>query len=224
MDDPGDRECVVSMLEPSWCEIPAGSFLMGAEAADPEASADERPQHVIWLPTYSMARYPVTNAEWQLWVDAGGATPRHIADSRFNRANQPVVGVTWYDAMAYARWLSDRVGYRVSIPTEAQWEKASRGSDGRRYPFGNRLTRVHPSSGRRRRRRWSLASGNQTVTREPVWDRGSGWQHIRMDALEMGADSRRAEVYIPVRGRRPRRRRIRGSPYRSWRSMVFPAS
>ena len=169
MDDPVDCEHVVSTLEPSWCEISAGSFLMGADAADPEASADERPQHVIWLPTYSMARYPVTNAEWQLWADAGGATPRHIADSRFNRATN-----RWSASLGTMRWRT-RAGCLISRVSSVDSDGGAVGEGQSRLRWASISVRestdpqVHPSPGRRRRRRWSLASGYQTVTREPVW-------------------------------------------------------
>lgn len=126
--------------EPEWCVIAAGLFLMGSDSLDAEAADAERPQHTLSLPAFRMARYPVTNADWLLYLnDRPGATPRFRHDERFSRSDQPVVGVTWYDAIEYAKWLSRRVGYEVMLPTEAQWEKACRGTDGRLYPFGNDL-------------------------------------------------------------------------------------
>lgn len=129
----------VAILEPSWCAIGAGSFLMGSAPCDSDASDEERPQHQVSLAAYAMARYPVTNAQWLLFVDDGGAASRQECDGRFNNLDQPVVGVSWYAALAFARWVSSRLGYRVRMPTEAEWEKASRGPDGRRYPFGDVL-------------------------------------------------------------------------------------
>jgi formylglycine-generating enzyme required for sulfatase activity len=113
---------------------------MGSNARDADASDVERPQHELWLPAFRISRYPVTNAEWLLFSnDQMAATPRFLHDHRFSRPDQPVVGITWYQAVDYTSWLSERLGYRVILPTEAQWEKASRGSDGRLYPFGNTL-------------------------------------------------------------------------------------
>jgi formylglycine-generating enzyme required for sulfatase activity len=113
---------------------------MGSNASDTQASDAERPQHELSLSVFRMSRYPVTNAEWLLFSEhRPTAAPRFVHDQRFNRSDQPVVGVTWYDAIEYTNWLSKRLGYRVMLPTEAQWEKAGRGCDGRLYPSGNRL-------------------------------------------------------------------------------------
>jgi formylglycine-generating enzyme required for sulfatase activity len=136
---------------------------MGSTVDDPEGLERETPQHEAWLPAYSVARYPVTNAQWRRFVDDGGYenshwwlpvgwttrvgagwnTPRTWNDPAWigNDANRPVVGVSWYEALAYASWLSSRLDYRVAIGTEVEWEKAARGVDGRRYPFGNTLDR-----------------------------------------------------------------------------------
>ena len=125
---------------PQWSVVTAGSFVMGSDSTDILASDSERPQHELSLSTFRMARYPVTNAEWLIFSEERpAATPRFLGDERFGRLDQPVVGITWYDAVDYTRWLSERLGYPVMLPTEAQWEKASRGSDGRLYPFGNTL-------------------------------------------------------------------------------------
>lgn len=127
-------------LEPQWCVVAAGSFLMGSDSSDAEASAAEDPQHELALPAFRMARYPATNADWLTFAaERRAASPRFVHDGRFSRSDQPVVGVTWYEALDYTDWLSERLGYPVTLPTEAQWEKASRGVDGRRYPFGNVL-------------------------------------------------------------------------------------
>ncbi len=59
--------------------------------------------------------------------------------SEFDLPNHPVVGVSWYEAAAFCRWLSERLNMPIALPTEAQWEKAARGMDGRRYPWGNEI-------------------------------------------------------------------------------------
>jgi formylglycine-generating enzyme required for sulfatase activity len=85
-----------------------------------------------------MAVLPVTNEEYAAFLAATGhEPPRFWDDSAFNGARQPVVGVSWYDAVAYCEWLSGVHGAGFRLPTEAEWEKAARGTDGRRYPWGD---------------------------------------------------------------------------------------
>ncbi|NJN93303.1 MAG: SUMF1/EgtB/PvdO family nonheme iron enzyme [Anaerolineales bacterium] len=133
--------------------IPAGKFLMGDDNSDDE----EKPQHQIYLPAYQIGKYPVTNVEYGRFIAAGGyqnkrwwtaagwqekeqedwSEPRFWDDAQVNQPNQPVVGVSWYEAVAYGQWLRAETGQPYRLPTEAEWEKAARGQDGRRYPWGN---------------------------------------------------------------------------------------
>ncbi len=154
-------------IEPQLVTIPAGPFLMGtAEAELDEIAAmgvdrdwvkNELPQHEVTLPAFAISRYAVTNAEFANFVEDGGYTtsaywseagwqqktaelwsqPRYWEDEKWNHPSQPVVGVSWYEATAYCRWLSAKTGREYRLPTEAEWEKAARGTDGRRYPWGN---------------------------------------------------------------------------------------
>lgn len=130
--------------------IPAGSFRMGGDER-----ADEQPIGDVDVAAFYIDRYPVTNAQFQAFWEAGvydhptdpcwaglsagyrwirkiemRRTPRYWYDRAWNAPDRPVVGITWYEAMAYARWADKR------LPTEAEWEKAARGTDGRRFPWG----------------------------------------------------------------------------------------
>lgn len=134
--------------------VPAGEFLMGSADADRLAHEGEKPQHRLYLPAYYIDRAPVTNAQYRGFMAAGGYAnptywseaaaagywqtgryrhdqPRYWDDPQWNSDQQPVVGVDWYEALAYARWSGKR------LPTEAEWEKAARGTDGRIYPWGD---------------------------------------------------------------------------------------
>ena len=96
--------------------------------------AAERPPHKIYLDAYYIDRYPVTNTEYKKFVDATRhRTPTDWKNGQFpvRKDGCPVVYVTWEDASAYARWAGKR------LPSEAKWEKAARGTDGRKYPWGN---------------------------------------------------------------------------------------
>jgi len=117
-------------------EIPAGSFMMGSNVGDPE----DKPAHTVDLPAYEIDRFEVTNADFATFVEATGyqtfAEKQNYQSWRDEwevgvEDNHPVVMVTWDDATAYCEWLGKR------LPTEAEWEKAARGDDGRTYPWGN---------------------------------------------------------------------------------------
>ncbi|HEX9923789.1 MAG TPA: SUMF1/EgtB/PvdO family nonheme iron enzyme [Anaerolineae bacterium] len=116
--------------------IPAGEFPMG-EGAD---------VHQVDVPAFSIGKYPLTNRLYQIFLDdirhpappnwpAGG--PNDIL------AQHPVVNVSWYDALTYCRWLSESTGEPYRLPTEAEWEKATRGTDERSYPWGNVFDKDH---------------------------------------------------------------------------------
>jgi formylglycine-generating enzyme required for sulfatase activity len=112
--------------------IPAGEFLMGSPPE--EGNSDEHPQHTVYLDAFYIDKYEVTNAQYKKFMDATGhAAPSWWNDNNFNKPEQPVVGVTWFDAEAYCKWANKR------LPTEAEWEKAARGTVGRRYPWGNEV-------------------------------------------------------------------------------------
>jgi formylglycine-generating enzyme required for sulfatase activity len=154
-------------FEPQMVSVPAGAFLMGTPASELDeltklgANRDwiqnELPQHEVTLPAYTIGRYPVTNAEFARFIEDGGyqnsdywteagwkqkesdgwRQPRYWEDEQWNAPSQPVVGVSWYEALAYCNWLAAKTGRPYRLPSEAEWEKAARGNDGRRYPWGN---------------------------------------------------------------------------------------
>lgn len=121
--------------QPTTALIPEGAFTMG----DGSHLPDERPAHRVHISAFRLALVPVTNAEYASFIE----TTRHDApkfwhDERFNAPDQPVVAVTWFDAVAYCDWLSSVAGARYRLPTEAEREKAARGGvEGTRYPVGD---------------------------------------------------------------------------------------
>ncbi len=146
--------------EPEWVEIPAGEFWMGSE----KGGDNEKPVHRVHLERYWIAKAPVTNTQYRLFVEARQyEAPDHWENGKVPRGleSHPVVNVTWHDAIAYCRWLTEKMqeagckirvrrdgGFEevsllpasciVHLPSEAEWEKAARGAvDKREYPWGD---------------------------------------------------------------------------------------
>jgi formylglycine-generating enzyme required for sulfatase activity len=121
--------------------IPAGKFLMGSDPRkDGCARDDEQPQHVLFLPEYHIARTPVTNDQYLVFTLATGyAPPAPWEDGKPPPGveRHPAVLVSWHDAMAYCRWLAKITGKPYALPSEAEWEKGARGTDGRIFPWGD---------------------------------------------------------------------------------------
>lgn len=113
--------------------IPAGEFTMGSSEADKLAQDDERPAHSVYLDAYYLDQYEVTTARYaRFFQQTIRNTPAYWFEQVIQKyGNKPVVGVDWNDANAYCSWAGKR------LPTEAEWEKAARGTDQRLYPWGN---------------------------------------------------------------------------------------
>ena len=129
------RRVATTVIAPETVLIPAGPFTMGDDNGRP----DERPAHRVTLSAFRIAVLPVTNEDYARFLAATGhEEPRFWDDPAFNRPRQPVVGVSWPDAVAYCDWLSEAIGGRYRLPSEAEWEKAALGgTDGRKYPWGD---------------------------------------------------------------------------------------
>jgi formylglycine-generating enzyme required for sulfatase activity len=109
--------------------VEAGEFLMGSAASDSEANNDEKPPHKVYLDAYWIDRTEVTKEQYQKCVAAGKCAAPSCSGT--GQGDHPVVCVSWQDAADYCAWAGRR------LPTEAEWEKAARGTDGRKYPWGN---------------------------------------------------------------------------------------
>lgn len=147
----------------AWVEISGGSGTM---------QLDDGSNLTIPTETYWMSKYPITNAQYAKFIEAGGyreqrwwtetgwvsklkgwawdsnqvkrietntlwTQPNYWQDTQWNNAEQPVVGISWFEAVAFCLWLSETSGENIMLPTEAQWQYAAQGKDGRDYPWGN---------------------------------------------------------------------------------------
>jgi len=112
---------------PGMVYVPAGEFIMGSDW-----DSDEQPVHTVYLDAFYIDKYEVTNAQYRKCVEAGACEePGCWDDSDFDALDQPVVCVNWYHAQDYCEWAGKQ------LPTEAEWEKAARGTDGLIHPWGN---------------------------------------------------------------------------------------
>ncbi len=114
--------------------VPAGSFWMGSHLErDENAQENEQPRHRVRLTDYYIARKPITNAQYDMFAQATQRDFKLIE----GREDHPAGNVSWHDASAFCAWLSQLTGFQIALPTEAEWEKAARGTDGRIYPWGD---------------------------------------------------------------------------------------
>jgi formylglycine-generating enzyme required for sulfatase activity len=131
------------LAEPLRVPIPAGWFLMGSDTGQ----AVESPVHRVWVDAFAMAATQVTVEEYTRFLETTGkAPPPNWGDPNFSHPQQPVVAVSWFDAVAYCAWLSLVTGSQYRLPTEAEWERAARGgAAGRLFPWGDDPPTSRPS-------------------------------------------------------------------------------
>jgi formylglycine-generating enzyme required for sulfatase activity len=132
---------------PALVRIPAGWFLMGCDSGQD----NEKPVHRVWVDEFLLAAHQVTNADYERFLRGTASfslAPPFWSDPAFNHPDQPVVGVSWYEAIRYCEWLSACTGRACTgramtggnfrLPTEAEWERAARGGrEAARFPWGD---------------------------------------------------------------------------------------
>jgi len=178
---------------------------------------NERPMHRVWTDAFLLAACQVTNADYANFLRATSALPPPLwTDPNFNHPEQPVVAVSWFEAVKYCEWLSAAIGRNYRLPTEAEWERAARGGlDGKLFPWGNDPPQSLPDYAQR----WQ--SGPEPVARYSP--NAYGLYDICDNVHEWCCDWFAAEYYSASAERNPRgpetgqRRASRGG---SWRHHI----
>ena len=134
-DETACRPTLTAAPEPPCALVPAGWFMMGCETGRDE----EKPVHRVWVDAFEMALVQVRNCDWTVFMEATShPPPKCWNDPALNQAEQPVVAVTWFEAVKYSDWLSSLTRRRYRLPTEAEWEHAALGGRERSlYPWGD---------------------------------------------------------------------------------------
>ena len=142
-----DSTELAGFTEPKMVRVPEGSFQMGRESGQD----NERPVHRVWIDAFELAGCQVTNADYGHFLAATGhRQPLHWNDPKFAHPEQPVVAPSWFDSVAYCKWLTQLTGHRYRLPTEAEWERAARaGLEQKQYPWGDEPPESLPNYGSR---------------------------------------------------------------------------
>ncbi|NWF70505.1 MAG: SUMF1/EgtB/PvdO family nonheme iron enzyme [Chloroflexi bacterium] len=151
---PPKNDFTLNLLE--WCDIPAGMLLLD--------EADGKTKKQMFIDGFKMSRYPITNAQYQAFLDdpmgyanlswwqySTHAHEWRMANpqpqpSRYQGDERPREMVNWYDALAFCHWLSARLGVKVTLPTQRQWQRAARGDDARQYPWGSSFDKSYANT------------------------------------------------------------------------------
>ena len=142
----GDEKTFIAVTEPTsrpkpkpetlrdMNQVPGGHCWIGSSPGESK-NETEKPRHRVYVATFYIDKFPVTNEKYLKFIEAtGNPEPPFFKDPTYNNATQPVVGVSWYDAMEYAKWAQKR------LPTEAEWEKAAKGESGLTFPWGDEFS------------------------------------------------------------------------------------
>jgi formylglycine-generating enzyme required for sulfatase activity len=163
---------MLTELKDHMCQVPAGDYPLGHDR-----SVVSRPEHLVTLAAYEIGLTTVTNAVYALFIEGGGYTesahwteigwrwrsgkdiraPGFWSDTRYNRPQQPVVGVTWYEAYAFTRWLAAETEIAWRLPTEPEWEAAALGTE-RRAPLPRNYNTLEQGRGRA----WEVTEAGNT--------------------------------------------------------------
>ena len=197
---------------PEMVSLDGGVLLMGNDSGRP----DEQPVHRVEIAPFRVAVSPVTNAQFAPFLATGHEPPRFWDDERFNAPDQPVVGVNWFDAVAFCEWLAAQAGVPYRLPGEAEREYASLGGlHGAGWPWPGERWQGHPAADR-------IAAADRPHPPAPECGNGYGLRCMAANVPEWCLDWYHADAYAhPGAGdREPAERARKVSRGGSWRHSV----
>ena len=160
--------------------IPAGEFSMGRNILG--ENTDYSYEHKVILDAYWISKFEVTNEEYGRYLeDKKAPPPQFWKDESYNAPNKPVVGITWFEAHKYCRWLSRKTGKNYTLPTEAQWEKAARGTDNRTWPWGDTFKFICLTSERKPKEKKSKEENHKVEIEEKPIENPMAVNHFPLD-------------------------------------------
>ncbi len=201
-----------SLPRPELVRLDGGVLLMGNAGGRP----DEQPEHRVEVAPFRVAVAPVTNAHYAPFLESGHEPPRFWEDDRFNAPDQPVVGVSWFDAVAYCEWLAVETGIPCRLPSESEREYASLGGiEGADWPWAGRRWQDHPAAER-------IAAADRPHPPGPECANGYGLRCMAENVHEWCLDWYHPDAYAaPGAGQRePSERARKVSRGGSWRHSV----
>jgi formylglycine-generating enzyme required for sulfatase activity len=186
---------VISVADAPLVLIPPGDFTMGSD----EEPAIDGWAHTRWLEAFYMAKYPITNAQFRRFIVETGRRPPGNWQGGVpptGEESHPVFGVPWSEARAYCEWVSEQARRHVRLPTEAEWEKAARGFDGREYPWGDKFDRSRCNT-----IEGGIGHTTAVGSYSPQGDSPFGVADAAGNVLEWTSSMRRNYPYDPTDGR-----------------------
>jgi formylglycine-generating enzyme required for sulfatase activity len=215
------RECSAERVKdycPQMVALPAGSFVMGSPATEPGHQPSEQPQHPVTIARrFAVSEFELTFDEWDACVDYGDC-PRGITDSGWGRGRQPVINVTWDDAMRYAAWLSKITGKPYRLLTEAEYEYATRAGSTTAYPWGDEIGEDNANCkecGSRWDNKQTAPVGSFAANSFGLFDMvGNVWEWVE-DCLSENYQDAPADGSAAIAGRDCKNRIVRGG---SWQN------
>ncbi|MEO1286553.1 MAG: formylglycine-generating enzyme family protein [Chloroflexota bacterium] len=163
-----------------WLTIPSGQVTL---IGDSKGYLARNTEITLTVDSFSISKYPITNRQYAPYVADGNPAPPYWNDAQFNHLAQPVVGISWFDAINYSAWLSTKLVYEVAPPLDYQWQRAAQGDTDNKFPWGNRWQPDYANTSERIGRTTPVDRYPQGASPYGVFDfAGNVWEWCYIDS------------------------------------------